>query len=185
MRLDTISARYDGTVAVAFCEFLVRGSEGCMQNKNYSAMSTLMYADFMFESWKNEVHEDDPSSSRGPLWFKMWYNKRSRRHRPGNRGLQYRDRNDDDIENIFRSAFGGSRFFYWSFINEENPHWGSSYRYSNNYEESWNGTGDINLMRVLTQSGTFESLDRETVADRQALGLSACGPLTFEDIKSA
>ncbi|XVE96109.1 hypothetical protein REPUB_Repub02eG0192900 [Reevesia pubescens] len=154
------------------------------------------YADILFESWKDEFHEDDPSSSRGLSWFKKQYSKGSRKDRPGNRGFQYRGRrpfefcedNDDDIENIFRSAFGGSRFFYWSFINEENPQWRSSSRYSNNYEKSWNWKYRFDEdydSDSSTESSASESSDQDTVADRQALGLSASGPLTLEDVKIA
>ncbi|XWS59254.1 hypothetical protein CRYUN_Cryun08bG0105500 [Craigia yunnanensis] len=150
--------------------------------------NTGAFADFIFESWKDEFHEDDPSSSRGPSWFKKQYSMRSRRDQPGNRGSQYRGRrpfefceyNDDGIENIFRSAFGGSRFFYWSFLNEENPQWRSSSRYSNNWRYRFDGDFDSS-----TESDTSESSDQDTVADRQALGLSASGPLTLEDVKNA
>ncbi|XP_022748297.1 uncharacterized protein LOC111297948 [Durio zibethinus] len=152
------------------------------------------YADYILESWKDEFHEDDPSSSRGPSWFKKQYSKRSRRDWPGNREFQYRGRrpfefcedNDDDIESIFGSAFGGSRFFYWSFINEENPQWRNSSRYSNKYEEYWKWRHRFDEdSDSSTESGTSESSDQETIADRQALGLSASGPLTLEDIKNA
>ncbi|XVF75911.1 hypothetical protein PTKIN_Ptkin13bG0224800 [Pterospermum kingtungense] len=152
------------------------------------------YAGFIFESWKDEFHEDDPSSSRGPSWSEKHYSKGSRRDRPGSRGFHYQGRrpfefvedNDDDIENIFRSAFGGSRFFYWSFIDEENPQWRSSSRYSNNFKKSWNWRYRFDEdYDSSTESDTSESSDQDTVADRQALGLSASGPLTLEDVKNA
>ncbi|KAL4296782.1 hypothetical protein GQ457_12G013250 [Hibiscus cannabinus] len=150
------------------------------------------YADIMFESWKDEFHEDDPSSSRGPSWFKKQHNKGSKRDRTGNKGFYYRGRrpfefcedNDDDIGNIFRSAFGGSRFFCWSFLNEEYPQWRRS-RYSNNYERSWGWSYEFDEDSGSTESGNTESSDQDTIADRQALGLSASGPLTLEDIKTA
>ncbi|XVF07370.1 hypothetical protein REPUB_Repub06bG0132700 [Reevesia pubescens] len=152
------------------------------------------YTDFIFQSWKDEFHEDDPSSSRGPSWFKKQYSKGSKRDRPGNRGFQFRGRrpfefcedNDDDIENIFRSAFGGSCFFYRSFIHEENTQWRSSSRYSNNYEKSWNWSYRFDEdSDSSTESGSSESSDQDMVADRKALGLSASGHLTLEDVKNA
>ncbi|PPD69914.1 hypothetical protein GOBAR_DD33211 [Gossypium barbadense] len=91
---------------------------------------------------------------------------------------------DDDIENIFRSAFGGSQFFYWSFINDEYPKWRRS-RYSDNYEKSWRWSSQFDEDSDSTESGNAESSDQDTIADRRALGLSASGPLTLEDVKTA
>ncbi|XVF56004.1 hypothetical protein PTKIN_Ptkin06aG0081500 [Pterospermum kingtungense] len=150
------------------------------------------YADVLLESWKHEFHEDDPSSSTGPSWFKKQYSKRSKRDQPGNRGFQYRGRrtfefcedNDDDVENMVRSAFGRSRFFYWSFINEENPCWRNSSRYSNKYEKSWNWRYRFDEDSDSTEYSTSKSSDQDLVADRQALGLRASGPLTLEDVKN-
>ncbi|KAK6289631.1 hypothetical protein POUND7_001172 [Theobroma cacao] len=165
-----------------------------LRGKQELLRNVSAYADFLFESWKDEFGEEDPSSSRGPSWFKKQYSKGSRKDWPGNRGFQYRGRrpfdfcedDDDDIETIFRSAFGGNRFFYWSFINEEHHQWRSSSRYSNNYEKSWNWRYRFNEdSDSSTESGSSESSDQDTAADRRALGLSASGPLTLEDVKNA
>ncbi|MBA0615628.1 hypothetical protein Godav_015749 [Gossypium davidsonii] len=150
------------------------------------------YADIMFENWRDEFHEDDPSSSRGPSWFRKQQSKGSRRDWSDNKGFYYRGRRpfefcediDDDIENIFRSAFGGSQFFYWSFINDEYPQWRRS-RYSDNYETSWRWSSRFDEDSDSTESGNAESSDQDTIADRRALGLSASGPLTLEDVKTA
>ncbi|GMI71160.1 Brz-insensitive-long hypocotyls 2 [Hibiscus trionum] len=152
------------------------------------------YTDVMFESWKAGFHEDDPSSSTSPSWSKKQHNKGgSKRDRPRNKGFFYRGRRpfefcediDDDIENIFRSAFGGSRFFYWSFVNEEYPQWRRS-RYSNNYERSWSWSYRFDEdSDSSTESGNAESSDQDTIADRRALGLSASGPLTLDVVKTA
>ncbi|XP_022744901.1 uncharacterized protein LOC111295618 [Durio zibethinus] len=153
------------------------------------------YADYIFENWKDEFHDDDATSNGGPSWFKKQNSRGSRRDWPGYRGFQYRGRSkdfcedsDDNIENMFRSAFRGSQFFYWSFINEENPQWRSSSRYSNNYEKSWNWRyrfDEDSDSDSSTKSDTSESSDQDMVADRQALGLSASGSLTLEDVKNA
>ncbi|KAK8628784.1 hypothetical protein V6N13_009367 [Hibiscus sabdariffa] len=150
------------------------------------------YADVMFGSWKDEFHEDDPSSSTGPSWSKK-HSKGSKRDRPHNKGFYYRGRRpfefcqdiDDDIENIFGSAFGGNRFFYWSFLNEEIPQW-RRFRYSNNYERYWSWSYRFDEdSDSSTESGNAESSDQDTVADRRALGLNASGPLTLEAVKTA
>ncbi|XP_061356239.1 uncharacterized protein LOC133300684 [Gastrolobium bilobum] len=150
------------------------------------------YAEFLFQSWKEDIDEDDPSSSRGTSWFRKQYSpKGSGRYRNGNQGSrhQYRRdpefcRDDFDVENIFHSAFGGNRFFYWSFINEENPQRRRTGGFSN-YGKSWN-------WRHRSKNEDGSSTDSESdfsysdlVSDRLALGLSASGPLKLEDVKNA
>ncbi|KAG5072280.1 hypothetical protein JHK86_007491 [Glycine max] len=62
--------------------------------------------------------------SQGTSWFKKQYSDGGTgRYRNANKGSSHQYRNDFDVETSFRSAFGGNRFFYWSFINEENPQW--------------------------------------------------------------
>ncbi|XP_039017244.1 uncharacterized protein LOC120148128 isoform X2 [Hibiscus syriacus] len=166
---------------------------GKMRAKQELLRNFGAYADDFFKSWKDEFHEDNPSSSRGPSWANKQRTKRSKRDRPGNKGFYYSGRrpfefcedNDDDIENIFRSAFGGSRFFYWSFVNEEYPQWRRS-RYSNNYGRSWSWSYRFDEdSDSSTECGNDEGSDQDTIADRQALGLSASGPLTLEAVKTA
>ncbi|KAL3028697.1 hypothetical protein AAZX31_03G127000 [Glycine max] len=97
----------------------------------------------------------DPS--QGTSWFKKQYSDGGTgRYRNANKGSSHQYRNDFDVETSFRSAFGGNRFFYWSFINEENPQWRRS-----------------------------ERSDSHLVSDRLALGLSVSGPLKLEDVKNA
>ncbi|KAH7512385.1 hypothetical protein FEM48_Zijuj12G0085300 [Ziziphus jujuba var. spinosa] len=148
------------------------------------------YADFMFQSWKDEYDEDDPSSSRGTSWFRKQYSaKGSRRERAGSQGSRYWTRrgfqvcedDDVDMETIFRSAFGGNRFYYWSFINEENPQWRSSSNYNG---RSWNWRRRID--EEYESSSEYDSSESsDTRSDRMALGLNASGPLTLEDVKNA
>lgn len=89
---------------------------------------------------------------------------------------------DFDVETIFRSAFGGNRFFYWSFINEENPQWRRAERFSN-FGRSWNWRhGSEN---DYDSSSEPDSPGSDLTPDRLALGLSASGPLKLEDVKNA
>lgn len=149
------------------------------------------YADFLFQNWKDEDDEDDPSSSRGTSWFKKQYSaKGSKRDQTGNRGpkhwsrrgFQFCEEDDADVENIFRDAFGGNRFFYWSFMNEENHQWRSSSNY-NNYGRSWSWTHRNE--ETYDSSSESESLESNLASDRLALGLRASGPLKIEDVKNA
>jgi hypothetical protein len=103
---------------------------------------------------------------------------------------EFCEEDDIDVENILRSAFGGSRTFYWSFINEGNPHWGRSGNFSN-FGKSWNwrhqsdkGYGSSNGSESESESECLRS-NSVSVSDRLALGLSASGPLKLEDVKIA
>ncbi|KAI4348781.1 hypothetical protein L6164_009460 [Bauhinia variegata] len=163
------------------------------RSRRMHAKQTLLhnvsdYAEFLFERWKEDVDEDDPSSSRGTSWFnKQYYAKGPKRRRNGNQGWQYQYRrgfcdDDFDIEDAFRSAFGGNRFFYWSFVNEGNPQWRSSGQYSY-YEKSWNWRQQSE--EEYDFSSESDSSDSDLASDRLALGLSASGPLKHEDVKNA
>ena len=169
-----------------------------MQAKQSLLRNVNAYAEFMFQSWKEDIGEDDPSSTPDSSWFKKQYShsKDSGRHNDGNRGrYNYRRHHkfyedDIDVENIFRSAFAGNRVFYWSFINEENPHWGRSGNFSN-YGKSWNwrrqsdnGYGSSTGSESESESECPRSRSN-LVSDRLALGLKASGPLKLEDVKIA
>lgn len=88
---------------------------------------------------------------------------------------------DFDVETILRSAFGGNRFFYYSFTNGENPQWRRSGRYSS-YSRSWSWSEDDEYYDSSTESDNSGS---NIASDRLALGLSAHGPLKPEDVKNA
>ncbi|KAI9077283.1 hypothetical protein K1719_028503 [Acacia pycnantha] len=149
------------------------------------------YADFLLQSWKDEINGDDPSSSRGTSWFRKPCSAKGRgRNRNDNKESQYyRRRNSDsdfpeedfDVETIFRSAFGGAQSFYYSFIDEENPRWRRSGRYYNR-SRSWNWSEDEEYYDSSTES---DNSDSNLASDRLALGLSAHGPLKPEDVKNA
>ncbi|TKY62536.1 DnaJ-like subfamily B member 8 [Spatholobus suberectus] len=162
-----------------------------MQAKQRVMNSINDYAEFLFQSWKEDIGKDDPSSSRGTSWFRKQYSDReSERYRNGNQGSRsHRYRRDPlfceddyDVETIFRSAFGGNRFFYWSFINEENPQWRRSESFSN-FGKSWNWR--YRSENNYDSSSESDSSDSDFVPDRLALGLSASGPLKLEDVKNA
>lgn len=92
-------------------------------------------------------------------------------------------KDDFDVETVFRSAFGGNRSFYWSFINEENPQWRKSGGFSN-HGKSWNWRrwSENGYNGTSTESDCSQS---DLISDRLALGMSASGPLKLEDVKNA
>lgn len=99
-------------------------------------------------------------------------------------GFQFCDNGEDiDMETIFRSAFtrGNGRFFYWSFVNGENPQWWSSFGKS---DSSWHWKNRFEK----EYESDCESSDSDlasAASERLALGLSASGPLKLQDVKTA
>ncbi|KAK7355101.1 hypothetical protein VNO80_14346 [Phaseolus coccineus] len=162
------------------------GRFGRLRAKQTLLRDVNAYAQFMFQSWKEDVDEDDSSPCQGPSWFR----KHSGRHRNGNQRSKHRSRRDHefckddfDVETVFRSAFGGNRSFYWSFINEENPQRRSGG--FSNYAKS-------RKWRHQSENEYGKSTDAESdcshsdlVSYRLSLGLSASGPLKLEDVKNA
>lgn len=149
------------------------------------------YADFIFQKWQDEADEDDPFLGRGSSWFKQYWTRgprsgRSRRHGPqhwGRGGFQFCEEDDDDVETIFKSAFGGNRFYFWSFINDENLHWwGSTSSDTNGYGRY--GKWRFSSYDEYDSSSECGNLETES-SDRMALGLGASGPLKLEDVKNA
>ena len=100
----------------------------------------------------------------------------------GSGGFQFCE-DDTEVETILRSAFGGSRTFYWSFINEEIPQWGSSSGYRNNYRSSWNWRDRMD--EEYGYSTDSDSSESDLASHRMALGLSVSGPLKLEEVKNA
>lgn len=97
-------------------------------------------------------------------------------------GHHFCEEDDFDVETIFRSAFGGNRFFYWSFINEENSQWRSSSNYNNCGRSShWRYRNE----ETYDSSSESESSETDMASNRLALGMSASGPLQLEDVKNA
>ncbi|PHT52672.1 DnaJ -like protein subfamily B member 8 [Capsicum baccatum] len=123
-----------------------------------------------FQSWQHDSDEHDPSSSRDSSWFRRDFRAR---------GFQFFEDDDIEIETIFRSAFGGNRYYYWSFINEE-PQWRNSS--SNFNSHRWNWRHQYSDYDESTNSDNSES---DLSSERLTLGLNAFGPLNLEDVKNA
>ncbi|KAM3320522.1 putative protein isoform X1 [Capsicum chacoense] len=144
------------------------------------------FAEQFFQSWQHDSDEHDPSSSRDSSWFRRDF--RASEHKGGRsrnkgqhqqRGFQFFEDDDIEIETIFRSAFGGNRYYYWSFINEE-PQWRNSS--SNFNSHRWNWRHQYSDYDESTNSDNSES---DLSSERLTLGLNAFGPLNLEDVKNA
>ncbi|KAK4749891.1 hypothetical protein SAY87_027340 [Trapa incisa] len=159
-----------------------------MQSKQSLLRNVNAYADFIFKRLEEEADEDDPFSSRSSWFGHYWNRGNSRRDKKGKRsnkrwggkGFQFCEE-DIDPETIFRSAFGGTRCFSWSFVDDSNPrsHW-----------RSWTGHQRFGNWRYgsddeYESSSESDSYSSQLTSDRLALGLSASGPLKLEDVKNA
>lgn len=91
---------------------------------------------------------------------------------------------DDDVESIFRSAFG-DRFFFWSFVNEDYPNRKNSSQYSNSYKTSWKRRQRIKDEEEYEYISDDDTNKSVLASERIALGLSASGPLKLDDVKNA
>lgn len=92
----------------------------------------------------------------------------------------------EEVETIFRSAFGGNGFYFWSFINDEPPR--NSSEYYNNHRTSWNSRHHFESDDDEDEDDSSSESDRvgtDLRKDRIALGLSGSGPLRLEDVKNA
>ncbi|KAM7272135.1 hypothetical protein ACFE04_031349 [Oxalis oulophora] len=147
-------------------------------------------------SWSNDYsNADDPYSSKGPSWFRKDYSKNPRSNRTSNKGPKFGGKKnfdfcdndggeDVDIETFFRSAFGGSGCFFWSFVNEDSSQFGRSSNRNFKHGNSWRHRFKYN--EDDDDSSTDSDLSHSNMAsNRMALGLSAYGPLKLEQVKSA
>lgn len=91
------------------------------------------------------------------------------------------DDNDDfEVENVFRSAFGGNfRYSFYSFINDEGPQWRKSSRHNNDHWFHWSWGHQQEEETESNNSGS------DLASDRLALGLNASGPLSLDQVKNA
>ncbi|XP_057537329.1 uncharacterized protein LOC130815016 [Amaranthus tricolor] len=158
---------------------------------------TNAYVEYMFQSCKSDWDQDNQPFDRGPAWFKNSYNG-SGKNRSNTRGHQKSGRrgytfceedDDDDVETIFRSAFG-DRFIFWSFVNQDYSHWRSSSHSTNNNSWRRRRRQQYEYEDEDDDDENFTSADntRKSAAlasERTALGLSASGPLKLEDVKNA
>uniref|UniRef100_A0A6M2EUA5 J domain-containing protein n=1 Tax=Populus davidiana TaxID=266767 RepID=A0A6M2EUA5_9ROSI len=150
------------------------------------------YADHLFQRWHDGFDEEVPSSSSGPSWFRQQYSKGSRKDMNDNRrttswgkkGFHFCEEDNADGDNIFRSTFGGNRYFYWSFVSDENPQWKSSSDYhSYSYGKNWRYRVEEDY--DCSSESDSDDLESNIASDRLALGLRAHGPLKLEDVKNA
>ncbi|KAK4373041.1 hypothetical protein RND71_008425 [Anisodus tanguticus] len=138
------------------------------------------------EGGHHDCDEYDPSSSRDSSWFRRDFrasgNKggRSRnKEQHQQRGFQFFEDEDMEIETFFRSAFGGNRYYYWSFINEE-LQWRNSSNYSNSHRWNWR-----HQYSDYDESTDSENSESDLSSERLTLGLNTSGPLNLEDVKNA
>ncbi|XP_010265925.1 PREDICTED: uncharacterized protein LOC104603556 [Nelumbo nucifera] len=163
-----------------------------MDAKETLLRNVSAYADYLFQSWQSD-DENISSSSKEGSWFRRRYWTKGRKTSSFHQGSQYRGRrkgvfefcfgDEEEVETIFQSAFGGGRYFYWSFINEEDSRWRNSSYYSNKYQGSQNWkywSGDE--YEASTEHDTSQS---NLTSERLALGLSASGSLKLEEVKNA
>ncbi|XP_020276180.1 uncharacterized protein LOC109850560 isoform X2 [Asparagus officinalis] len=157
------------------------------------------YAEYLFQSWKDE---DDPhsfSSNDDTAWFrrKYWskgakvngfgsnepqWGKYNNKRKGGfnfcaNEEEEEEDDDDDDAETIFRSAFGGGGFYYWSFETSDNFHWRNRSGQTNR-TSSWN-------WRDETDDEVDSPPKSDLTSERLALGLKSYGPIKLEEVKNA
>ncbi|GFP91630.1 chaperone protein dnaj [Phtheirospermum japonicum] len=130
------------------------------------------FAEHLFQSWQSGTDEYDQSASRESSWF-----------RPGDFDFCDDEYDDVEFETIFRSAFGGTRGFYWSFTMDDEPRFRNSSSYSNHHRtsSSWKYRYD----EEYDSSSDYKKPVMDMSSDRLALGLSASGPLNLDDIKNA
>ncbi|CAL9069187.1 uncharacterized protein LOC135626528 isoform X1 [Musa acuminata AAA Group] len=160
-----------------------------MESKRTQVRNLSDYAEYLFQSWRDEVEQN--SSTRETPWFRRHYGAmgamKNGYHDPqweSNSNKKKRvfefyqsddDDDDDDVENIFHSAFGGTRFSYWSFHSSQDSHWSHSGHTSH---KSRNWTYE-------TDDENDYSAQPEFTSERLALGLRAFGPLNIEEVKRA
>ncbi|XP_076881301.1 uncharacterized protein LOC143529371 [Bidens hawaiensis] len=95
---------------------------------------------------------------------------------------------DEEVETIFRSAFGiNAGFYYWSFINDDPPRNSSGYYSNNNNRDSWKWRRQFESDEDDDEDSDdeLERVESDLRKDRIALGLSGSGPLSIEDVKNA
>ncbi|XP_073155605.1 uncharacterized protein [Henckelia pumila] len=149
------------------------------------------FAEQLFQSSQYDRDEYDQSSSRD-WWCRPNFsdegfrrgNMRNRRSRTWRREFEFCDGDGDvEFENIFQSAFGRNRHFYWSFTIDDEPQFRNSSGYSSNYRSS--GRWRHQFDEEYDSSSESEEPVADVTSDRLALGLSATGPLNLEDVKNA
>ncbi|KAK9057685.1 hypothetical protein SSX86_022521 [Deinandra increscens subsp. villosa] len=172
---------------------------GRRQKKFYAKHEMLRnanaFAENLFQGW-HDHDEFEPSSSNKSSWFRNLNGgpRRFNGTRPNNKGAQGRAHKkgfqfyDDaeEVETIFRSAFGANAgFYFWSFINDESPRSSSGYyNYNNRASGSWRQQFEDDDDEE-EDDDESETVEGDLRKDRIALGLTGSGPLSLEDVKNA
>lgn len=169
------------------------------QRKFYAKQEMLRnanaFAENLFQGWHDD-DEFDPSSSHRSSWFRSHgggpegfggtrANSKGAQARARKKGFQFYE-DGEEVETIFRSAFGGNGFYFWSFINNEPPR--SSSGYYSNQRTSWNWRQRFEDSDDDDEDESSSESDRvgtDLRKDRMTLGLSGSGPLSLEDVKNA
>lgn len=145
------------------------------------------FAEELFQSWQSGFDDKD---SKERSWIRREFDGKSSKGRwtstqgpysTSRRGFDFcKDDDDSDVETIFHGSFGGSRFFYCSFVDDDFPGTRGSFRYSNNYRTSWK-------WRHVDEEEDYDTSSESdsSESDRLALGLCPSGPLKMEDVKKA
>uniref|UniRef100_A0A0A8YFT2 J domain-containing protein n=1 Tax=Arundo donax TaxID=35708 RepID=A0A0A8YFT2_ARUDO len=160
------------------------------RRKNREAKRSMLrnmseYAEYLFQSWRDEDEKTDSSS--GPSWFRghRWVkNSNNSGFHPhdfyyGNfrsrGGFDFCTSDEDEPEIVFRNAFRQQQTYYWSF-SSDNFRWRNTRHAHSENSRNWS---------YETDDEDEVSAPSEVSLARQALGLSASGPLKLEDVKSA
>lgn len=163
------------------------------QYKRFILRDVSSYAEELFKSWQSEFDSEHGFPNRGPSWFRgqnetnrsRGNNSHNQRHRSkGRRGFEFSE-DYPEVETIFRNAFAGRRYFFWSFVNDDHSRWGHSSGYSNGHRSSWNWRYHSEEEYEYDSSPEQDSLQSSFASNRLALGLSATGPLKIDDVKTA
>ncbi|KAL6505997.1 hypothetical protein OROHE_022716 [Orobanche hederae] len=146
----------------------------------------------------SDTNEYDQPSGRGSSWFRPSFREdgfkkgksRNTTSRAFRRDFEFCDDDDDhdgedEFETIFRSAFGGTRGFYFSFTMDDRP---PRYRKSSSYAHSHRTSSGWKYQQYDEEYDSSSDSEKPTVditSDRLALGLSSSGPLNPADVKNA
>ncbi|WOL10712.1 hypothetical protein Cni_G19471 [Canna indica] len=158
-----------------------------MDSKKTLVRNLSEYAEYLFQSWREE--DEQSSSVHETPWFRRhcWAKGEKKNGFHESKSDSYRNKrngafefcpsdDEDDVETIFRSTFGGARFSYRSFDSSQNFYWSSSSRGSQRSSRNWTYESDDEYDAFVQQEFTSERL---------ALGLRASGPLKLEEVKNA
>ncbi|KVI03512.1 uncharacterized protein LOC112511970 isoform X1 [Cynara cardunculus var. scolymus] len=166
------------------------------QRKFYAKQELLRnanaFTENLFQGWR-DFDEFDPSSSHGSSSFKGFNmsggfngNRASKGPRATGRRKGYQFHEDvEEVETIFRSAFGGNGFYFWSFINDEPPRSSSGFHSNHRTSRSWRHRLEDEDEDEDEFSSESDRVETNLTKDRMTLGLSGSGPLSLDDVKNA